>query len=149
VSRESSIFTETTRVEAGKSINEIITLLVQAGASAINLDFANGGQPTGLRWLMRVDGTDRLFAMPARVDRVDALLYKKWSGRGSRSELRQRAERIAWRQLYWWTKAQLALIGTSMVEPAEVFAPFAVLPSGETLGQVLIGKSGQKLLQAP
>ena len=48
------------------------------------------------------------------------------------SKDREQAERIAWRQMFWWLKAQLALVDMGMVESAEVLMPYMLAPDGRT-----------------
>ncbi len=45
---------------------------------------------------------------------------------------REQAQRVAWRQLYWWLKSQLALIDLGMVETAEVMMPYMLGPDGRS-----------------
>ena len=130
-----TLFTETTDVPVEKSIGEIMGLLVRAGAVAINQELA-GGMVTGLSFVIPI-GAGRLpFKLPVRVDPV----FKKLNGQRKRDgqfcqtamagKDRAQAQRVAWRQLYWWLKSQLALIDLGMVETAEVLMPYMLGPDG-------------------
>src|SRR5262245_59158858 len=103
-----TLFMETTEVPAERSAGEIISALVEAGASQVNMEYEEG-TIKGLRWIMRVNGQDVLFAMPARVDPVYQILLKRakngsqWYGRPDQIEgVRTKARRVAWRQLLRW-----------------------------------------------
>jgi hypothetical protein len=114
-----TLYMGTTRIDAQKTAGEIISELVKAGATSINTDYKNG-TICGLRWVMVVNGHNALFDMPVRVDAVAKLIRN-----------REKAVRVAWRQLLRWTQAQVAMIQTGMVQPAEVFFAYHV-PAGQT-----------------
>lgn len=60
-----------------------------------------------------------------------------WGERGEKqkSDLKLQAIRTAWRIVKDWTEAQMALVETQMVTTAEVFLPYAVMKSGQTLSE--------------
>src|SRR3990167_5648649 len=85
------------------------------------------------------------FQLPAHVDSLDQVIAtaKKSSPRSpyrwgtvpkevERSWYAQ-AERGAWRNVMAWVKAQLALVEIGMVSVTEVFLPFMLVGSQETL----------------
>jgi hypothetical protein len=83
----------------------------------------------------------------ARVEPV----FKRLNGQRTYNRLasaakdREQAERIAWRQLYWWLKSQLALIDLGMVESAEVMLPYMLGSNGHSF----FDSYKQKMLEAP
>ena len=137
-----TLFRETTDVPVTRSVAGIIDMLVQAGARTINQEYASDGKITGIRFTLPVKDSVATFALPARVHAVEVLLKrrKQSSSRMSdanKRQLREKSERIAWRQLFAWVEAQLAMIQSEMVEPAEVFLPYALSEaSGLTFFQV-------------
>lgn len=144
------LFMETTVIEASRTAQEITQELVSAGATSINTDYKDG-KLQGLRWIMRADGQDCVFDMPARVEPVFSII----NGRRSHGRLfhayndRHQAERVAWRQLLRWVQAQNALIATGMVKAEEVYSPYMIVNSaGQTLYQMLT-ESKFKMLAAP
>ena len=94
----------------------------------------------------------RLFALPVRVEPVFKILNSNRKYEYDRSQKaaqdREQAERVAWRQLFRWCQAQVAMIEIGMVEALEVFLPYLQNESGQTLFQVF-KESGMKLLPAP
>jgi hypothetical protein len=116
---------ETTKIAADRSASEIVAELVAHGAKSINTDY-EAGKIVGLRWVMRVSGTDIIFDMPARVNEVFKLL-KAESPSSNLEQLKRKAERVAWRQLLRWVQAQIAMIDCGMAQTAEVFMPFIVM----------------------
>jgi hypothetical protein len=131
-----TLFMETTEIRPEKTAGELTGLLVSAGARQIATDYNGNGRITGLRWTMKVGPADVLFAMPVRIEPIFKLLKDRrgstWLSDQDKVDIREKAERVAWRQLYRWTQAQVAMIETGMVEAAEVFLPYADI-AGESL----------------
>ena len=126
------LYMETTAIDPGKTAGEITSELVRAGATSINTDY-RGGNISGLRWVMQINGQDAVFDMPVRVDPVFKLLNgRRSSGRsGAASRDMKQAHRVALRQLLRWVQAQNAMIQTGMVEAVEVYLPYMVIPGME------------------
>jgi hypothetical protein len=134
-----TMFLETTEVPASRSIAEITSELVKNGARQIATTYGEKGQASGIRWLMLLYGDKPVwFQMPAKVEPVYNRLYKRASEmrRGYRpidsAALREKAERIAWRQLLMWVKVQMAMIQHGMAEYAQVFLPYVEASDGRT-----------------
>lgn len=89
------------------------------------------------------------YKLPVRIEPVFQYLQNRradaWSKNNYAERDRNKAERIAWRQLFWWLKSQMALIQLGMSEPAEVLMPYAIGAGGETMFEAYRGK----LLAAP
>jgi hypothetical protein len=144
-----TLFTETTTVSVEKSVGEIMGLLVRAGAVAINQELANG-TVTGLSFVIP-HGNGRIpYKLPVRTEPVFQRINKRRVpyGQFSRTAMvakdREQAERIAWRQLFWWLKSQLALIDLGMVQSSEVLMPYMLGSDGRTFFEI----HGPKLLEA-
>lgn len=151
MAQNKTLFMETTDVPAERTASEISALLIQAGARQIATDY-DAGKIRGLRWTMRVPaGGDLLFAMPVRVEPIFKLLYQRASSfvdHEREARLRAQAERVAWRQLFRWTQAQIAMVQAGMAEASEVFLPYWLPTGGDSLFQLLKG-SQFKALPAP
>jgi hypothetical protein len=122
----STLYLETTEVSVGKTVGDIVALLVQFGANSINTTY-QGGKPSGLSWSMAIYGTVVYYALPVRVGPVYEVLRKKkprFLNGTQTAALHAAAERIAWRQLLAWIKVQLAMVQLDMVEFAQVFLPY-------------------------
>ena len=142
-----SLYMETTEIDPQKTAGEIISELVHAGSTSVNTEYT-AGEISGLRWIMRVGGSDVLFDMPVRVEPIYKILEKR--GRDSwqydAQKTREKAKRVAWRQLLRWVQAQNAMIETGMVQAAEVYLPYMVNPgTGRTLFEHM-AESGYKML---
>lgn len=145
-----SLHMETTQISASKTAGEIVSELVNAGATSINTEYKDG-QISGLRWIMKIGGQDVLFEMPVRVEPVFKLLNgrRQWPSSYKKQDMEQ-AHRVAWRQLLRWIQAQICMIDTGMVQPVEVFMPYMVVNHGT--GQTLFERMTEsqfKMLEAP
>jgi hypothetical protein len=145
-----TVFAESTDVPVARSIGEIMSLLTQAGALAINQDI-EGGQVSAIHFVLPYGGGGRLsYKLPARVDPVFKIINGRRvnGGQFDRKAMagkdREQAARVAWRQLFWWLKSQLALIDLGMVQPHEVMMPYMLDSSGRTFFEVY----GPRLLEA-
>lgn len=147
-----TLFMETTTIDPTRTAGEIMSLLVQCGASQIATTYQNGVM-NGLRWIMRVNGIEQLFEMPARVDPIFNILNGRrkysWDRTQKAADDRIQAERVAWRQLLRWVQAQTAMIQTGMVCAEEVYTAYWIPPGTDrTLFQHLV-ESQFKALPAP
>ncbi|MBN4060290.1 hypothetical protein JYT11_00405 [Planctomycetaceae bacterium AH-315-I19] len=106
-----------------KSVSDIQELLVKAGAESIALQFSES-DISGLSFMLRVDGREVWFELPAKYEAVSNLLPSTWGW-----ERRQdQAKRTAWRHVLLWVKAQVVMIRTNQVETVQVFLPYALTP---------------------
>ena len=55
------------------------------------------------------------------------------------------ALRVAWRIVFYWVDAQMAILETQMVKMEQVFLPYMVMRNGRTLFDDMV-KTGFKLL---
>jgi len=132
--KKQTLYMETTGIDAQRTAGEVISELVSAGANQIATTY-DQGRVIGLRWVMKVNGIDQLFEMPARVEPVFKVLNGRrkydWDRKNKATDDRQQAERVAWRQLLRWVQAQNSMIATGMVKPEEVYVAYWIPPGGE------------------
>lgn len=107
---------------------EIQEIVLRSGATNINQKASNG-RILGLAFTLPGPQGDVLYDLPARVEPVYKVLRSQRSPKlafrpGAEETDRDAAERIAWRQLLYWIRAQFALIELGMVEAQEVFLPY-------------------------
>ncbi len=141
---------ETTKVAAEKTAREITELLARAGVSAVQTEYKEK-KVVAMSFKCEVGGEEIPFRLPVRSDSLFTYFQNKRDGwkRADRAEKdREQAERVAWRQIFRWIQAQLALIETGMVKVQEVFLPYIQTGIGETLYDRL-ESSDFKALPAP
>ena len=117
------IYMGTTKIAPEKTAMEVQSVLVSSGARQIASDYDHQGKIRGLRFCIPVNGAEMAFTLPVRTESLVKALH------GNRLQ----AERVAWRQLLRWCQAQMALIDVGMVQAAEVYAPYRLMQSGQTL----------------
>lgn len=96
---------------------------------------------------IEVKGQQLRYRLPCRADRVWDVLSKQYhAGKVERRyTTMQHANRVAWRIIKDWIEAQLAIVEAGMVDMAEVFMPYQLMSSGETMYEVM----QHKLLTGP
>lgn len=134
-----AVLNYTTQIAVTKTVGEMQTMLGQAGASRIAVDYADGS-PSALSFMLSTPHGPRHFTLPVNVDAMHRLLVaedkagKIRSGSRATRSSRDQAQRVAWRILKDWLAAQLALVASEMVGMDQVMLPYLqVEPSGLTL----------------
>ena len=131
---------ETTKVAPEKTAQEIMMLLAKAGVAATHAEYKDK-KIVAVSFNVELNPTKTIpFRLPVRTEplfhrfqnRRDAYARSDWAERD-----RAKAERVAWRQIYRWIQAQLALIDVGMVAMQEVFMPYIQTDIDETLYQRL------------
>jgi len=126
----------TTEVPASRSIGYIEDLLVEFGASNINKSYENGSC-TGISFIIKVDGHNVPFRLPAKVRNVFTWLKKK-KPTGQDKNLLAQAERIAWKQQHELLHLQLGMISMDQMEKMEVFLAYVLnVPENKTYYETL------------
>jgi hypothetical protein len=139
------ILNYTTEIDVHKTIGEIQRVLAKAGATAVIVDYNGQGEPQALMFLIKFHDEAVSFRLPSRWEGVLRRLHNDPKvPRGFRTETQ--ARRVAWRIMKDWVEAQMAIIEAGQAELVEVFLPYAVTNSGQSLYQVF--NSSQKLLSA-
>jgi hypothetical protein len=136
----------TTTIAAHKTVAEIQQMLAKAGANAILSEYDDQGYIVALSFKMRIDGNNLGFRLPTDWRPVQHVLTEQ-RRRNSRIKTdQQQAVNVAWRITKDWVEAQLAIIESRMVRPHQVFLPYMVTGSGETLFKKL--EEGRFLLDS-
>ena len=113
-----------------KTLGEIQMQLVKHGAKKIMQDYDDDGNIVALSFLVDTPNGPRGIRLPANVDAVHAVLTRQ------RVKCdREQAERVAWRIVKDWVEAQMAILESEMVQMDEIFLPYMVNDSGQTLFQ--------------
>lgn len=120
----------TTKVPAHRSINEIQSILAQGGARSVNIEYDRLGQPEAISFGIEFKGNWVHFRLPSRWQGVQKALKNEASPRFHSEE---HAQRVAWRIIKDWVRAQMAIIEAELATLPEVFLPYAVRPDGKTL----------------
>ncbi len=141
------ILNYTTSIDPHKTVGEIQKLLATKGARGILLEYNEHGDPSAVAFQIEVRGQQLRYRLPCRAEKVCDILGREW--RAGKVERRyttmQHANRVAWRIIKDWIEAQLAIVEAGMVDMAEVFMPYQLMASGQTMYEVM----QHKLLTGP
>lgn len=121
----------TTSIAPHKTVMEIQSLLAKAGATSIMADYDTNGNVVALSFRISLDGQPLSFRLPTDWHPVHSTLKRQRVSPKYQTE--EQALRVAWRITKDWVEAQLAVIETQMVTTAQVFLPYAVTRTGQTV----------------
>jgi hypothetical protein len=142
----------TTQIAAEKTVSEISGILARAGARAIMTEFNTKGVAIGVRFRIQTELGVTHFALPCDIGAVLKILSEQSrAGKVPRRLVDEdQAARVGWRIIKDWIEAQLALVATRMVTMDQVFLPYAITNTGETVYEryVSAGFNGLQL-EAP
>lgn len=124
------ILNYTTTIAAGKTVAEVQTILANVGCRRVLIEYEQS-EPSALMFELQA----HQYRLPCREEAVYKKLLKDQKVPG-RLRTHAQARRVAWRILKDWVEAQTALISVGMVSPAEVFLPYQITASGETVYEV-------------
>ncbi len=113
----------------------------------MSIYYGPGGSIIGLTFDIAVPNNLLSFKLPVQAESVFRVLSGQWKrdlwdtrAKADReAKTRAQAERVAWRILKDWVAAQLALIEVGMVTLDQVFLPYVITPTGQTLYERLKG----------
>ncbi len=120
----------TTTISVTKTVGEIETLLVKLGVLHIGKSYENG-EIIALTFAIEREGVLLNFRLPANYK--EAFLLLKREKLSPKFKTEAQALRVAWRTLKYWVEAQIDMLALRMVELTEVFLPYLLLDSGQTL----------------
>jgi len=145
------ILNYTTTIDPMRTAGEISGLLAAKGAHSINIDYRNG-EPVALSFSIEAYGKLFAFRLPCNVAGYEKAMNR--NGHIPRQyKTTEQAKRTAWRNLKEWVEVQLAFIEANQAEMTEIFLPYIITDSGQTLFQRftqdskgLLAGSDQRLL---
>lgn len=111
-----------------RSLNEIQNMLAEKGAEKMMIDYKDK-EPVGMTFAIQTPKGLMPVQLPARFEKVVKVMYGTTNVNEAQLE---QAKRTAWRNLYDWIDAQLALLETEMVSLEEIFLPYVVI-KGQTV----------------
>lgn len=140
-----AILNYTTKVSSEKSIMEIQKCLVKHGANKVVTDYANG-LPSALTFCLTLNNSIIGFSLPANyLGVLKAMQNDKNVPRSKCNEAQ--ALKVSWRIIKDWVLAQMAIVEAQLADITEVFLPYAITPSGNTLYKE-IQNNGMKMLNS-
>lgn len=129
----------TSKKSATATAAEIEELLIKHGAKMIQKEITNGNI-SAFRFVVDTAVGLVPIQLPVNVEAVYKILQKDRKTNRAVKVTMAQAERTAWRCLYDWTAAQMALIEIGMVKLEQVFLPYVVYKDGRTLYEAVAAK---------
>ncbi len=121
-----------TKKDPEETISEINKLLRSFGVKAVMSEYGEDGNVKHMSFQLEVNGQNMGFRLPTNWEPVLEVFCEGAAPRPFCTE--EQARRTAWRLVYHWIDAQLALVRINMVKIQTVFLPYAVGKNGKTLG---------------
>lgn len=136
---------ESTSIAVERTIADIEKCLSKYGVTAMLKEYT-GGEIESLSFKIKRGQVDIPIQLPCRWIAIFEFLRKRsrmsdWSLANDRSPTNQKriknlqlkARQVAWRQVFRWVQAQLAMVDTEMVTVDEVFFPYIQTRNGQTV----------------
>ena len=131
------ILNYTTTIDPLKTQSEIERILVKHNAKSIMKNY-DGEYVTSMSFLIDNGINQVPVKMPVKAAECLRVLEKEKAAGGKNIKAtRAQAERVAWRILKDWLEAQMALLDVNMVSLQEIFLPYIVDKSGQTVYEKL------------
>lgn len=131
------ILNYTTTIDAFKTVSEIEYILMKHKAKSIMKNY-EGETITAMSFLIDTGSRQIPVKMPVKIDECLKVLQKeKKAGGKNIKATREQAEKVAWRILKDWVEVQMALLDVEMVTLQEIFLPYIVDQSGQTVYEKL------------
>ena len=139
----------TSSVPVERSISEIESLLVEAGATHVARSYEKQ-KITGFIFQLWVGDRPVTFKLPSNPDAVSKVLSGdvKRPRQGTMKKIEAQADRTAWRLLHEWVHIQITMIIMKQAEAIQVFLPYAYDAKNDQTYFEKIKSSGFKLLEA-
>jgi len=129
-----AILNYTTEVSTEKTVGEIQSRLAKAKAQAVLTEYDGTGLITHLSFKVDTKHGIMAFRLPANIEAILKII-KNSAKVPYRLKTREQAARVAWRIIFRWVEAQLAIIETEMVTIDQVFLPYMQSGDGQTFYQ--------------
>ena len=135
MSKHKSLYMGTTKISCAKTAQAISELLGRYGANTVQNRYEDG-EVVGLAFSIPFGKQDIFYQLPVKHEPILKRLYELRAPPKMRTP--EQARRVAWRQVFRWIEAQMALVEVDMVELQEIFLPYMMRNNGKTLYEELI-----------
>lgn len=139
------LFTYTTSIEPQKTVAEIQEILTSHGAKSILSNYDGEGKIKSLSFMVNTPNGDIAIQLPCNPEPVYKIL-KQQNAEGKipgRFVDKHQALRVSWRIIFYWIKAQMAILETEMVKIEQIFLPYITTKDGRTLYEKMLDRRFQ------
>ncbi len=126
------LFCYTTSVDSPRTVGQIHGELAGHGARSIMSNYNKDGEIESLSFVIDTPFGPTMIKLPCDPDAVKKVLERE--NAQPRFLERSHCLRVAWREIYYWVKAQMALLETEMAAMEQIFLPYIITDkSGKTI----------------
>ena len=135
----------TSKVPVSRTIAQVQAKLVEHGARAVMMEYDDRGRTIALAFKVNMPNGDLPIRLPIDTAATLRVLQRQAENREIPGRYAEEAHayRVAWRNIFHWVSAQLALLETEMVRLEQIFLPYVITPGGQTVYQVMVEKHFQ------
>lgn len=123
-----------TKIEPEQTIGEIQKMLSKHGVTVMMTEY-DGPHVAAVSFRLNIDGKPVGFKLPCNWRAVVEIFKKVKISMKHSGGKEVQAIRTAWRIIFEWVRAQLALVEVNMVTVPQVFLPYAIMRDGRTLAE--------------
>lgn len=139
------ILNYSTKIDSYKTLAEIQQILSKHGVRKMIVDNDNSGNPVALSFFVDWNGQMTSFSLPCNFKGV---LNAMKNGKVQKSLCtEEQALRVGWRIVKDWVEAQMAIVEAELATIQEVFLPYAITQTGDTLFHYIEGNKQKMLLK--
>lgn len=120
-----------TSISVDKTIGEIQKCLAKHGATAILTEYGGMGRIEAISFTVDGQYGKLAFRLPVNPEAVQKVLIRQNVPRRYCDD--SHVDKVSWRIVKDWIKAQMAILETEMVDMAEIFLPYMITATGKTL----------------
>ena len=126
----------TTTIDPERTISEIQRMLLAHGVTAMMTEY-DGRQVSSVSFQIVMHGKKAGFRLPCNWRAVRAVFDEQGirSVKHKDKDLDNQATRTAWRIVFEWVRAQLALVEVNMVTVPQIFLPYMIMRDDRTLAE--------------
>lgn len=106
------------------------------------MEYGDDGRVKALAFNVKMPNGELPIRLPINTAATLKVLQRQWDERliESKYAKNDQAYRVAWRNIFHWVSAQMALLETEMVKMEEIFLGYVITPGGQTIFEVMEGK---------
>lgn len=132
----------TSTVPVSRTVAQIQAKLVEHGARAVMMEYDDKGRIQALAFNVKRPNRELPIRLPIDATATLKVLQRQYANREipARYVNEDHAYRVAWRIIKDWVEAQMSLLETEMVKMEQIFLPYIITGSGQTVYQVMAEK---------
>ena len=132
----------TSTVPVSRTIAQVEAKLVEHGARAAMKEWDDKGRVRALAFNIITPNGELPIRLPIDAAATLKVLERQYYNREipKRYVNEDHAYRVAWRNVFHWVSAQMALLETEMVKMEQIFLPYVITPGGQTIYQIMVEK---------